>query len=156
MSERETGKQKGEGALTEYRFALDLEVRDYECDLQGIVNNAVYQNYLEHTRHEFLKSLGIDFAALSGSGVNLVVVRAEIDYLHPLGSGDKFWVGLNMERFSRIRFCFSQDIYRVPDNKPVLRAKVIGAALNGAGRPKLPEEIEKILESGCCSEKNNP
>ena len=134
--------------MPEYRFTLHLEVRDYECDLQGIVNNAVYQNYLEHARHEFLKVLGIDFASLSRKGVNLVVVRAEIDYLHPLGSGDKFWIGLNMERFSKVRFCFAQDVYRAPDNKPVLRAKIIGTAINEAGRPRLPAEIEKILEAG--------
>lgn len=31
-------------------FRIDLKVRDYECDLQGIVNNGVYFNYLEHAR----------------------------------------------------------------------------------------------------------
>ena len=39
-------------------FTLEMAVRDYECDLQAVVNNAVYQNYLEHARHEYLKSLG--------------------------------------------------------------------------------------------------
>ena len=43
---------------------LEMKVRDYECDLQGIVNNANYQHYLEHTRHEFLTSVGVSFAAL--------------------------------------------------------------------------------------------
>ncbi len=37
-----------------YEFELEFTVRDYECDLQGIVNNAVYLNYLEHTRHQYL------------------------------------------------------------------------------------------------------
>ena len=39
-----------------YIYELPMKVRDYECDLQGIVNNANYQHYLEHTRHEFLLS----------------------------------------------------------------------------------------------------
>ncbi len=132
--------------MADYRFKLNLEVRDYECDMQGIVNNAVYQNYLEHTRHEFLKSIGIDFASLTQRGIILVVVRIEIDFLYPLRSGDRFWVGLNMERISRVRFGFHQDIFRLPDDKPIIRAKVIGTALNEKGRPNLPTEIESLLE----------
>ena len=45
----------------EYIFELEMQVRDYECDMEGIVNNAIYQHYLEHTRHEFLASSGISF-----------------------------------------------------------------------------------------------
>ena len=68
-------------------FSLQMKVRDYECDLQQIVNNAVYQQYCEHTRHEYLRSLGIDFAALHNRGIDLVLVRAELDYHYPLRSG---------------------------------------------------------------------
>jgi acyl-CoA thioester hydrolase len=55
--------------MENYSFKFEFEVRDYECDLSGIVNNAVYQNYLEHTRHVYLKSSGLDFAALEMQGV---------------------------------------------------------------------------------------
>ena len=50
-------------------YELELQVRDYECDVQGIVNNAIYQNYFEHTRHEFLNSIGCDFNKLRSEGV---------------------------------------------------------------------------------------
>lgn len=126
-------------------FKLEFEVRDYECDLSGIVNNAVYQHYLEHTRHKFLMGRGLDFAELEKQGTTLVVIRIEMDFLFPLRSGDKFFVGLNTERVSRLRFGFLQDIYRVPDEKPILKAKVTGTALNEQGRPRLPEALmEKI------------
>ena len=39
-----------------YIFETRMEVRDYECDIQGIVNNANYLHYTEHTRHRFLRS----------------------------------------------------------------------------------------------------
>ena len=133
--------------MENYAFKLEMDVRDYECDMQGIVNNSVYQNYLEHVRHEFLKSIGIDFKEYTQKGINLVVVRAELGYKYPLTSGDRFWVGLSITRESRIKFAFNQDIYRLPDNKLILKAKIIGTALNSRGRPELPEELDRVLNS---------
>ena len=131
--------------MTDYRFRLEMKVRDYECDMQGIVNNAIYQNYLEHCRHEFLLSLGIDFNRLTREKVFLVVVRAELDYKTPLRSGDAFWIGLNLERVSPIRFVFLQDIFRYPDQRPVLTARTTGTALNEKGRPFLPAALENLF-----------
>ena len=77
-----------------------------------------------------------------------MVIRIEMDFLYPLRSGDKFYVGLNPERVSRLRFGFQQDIYRLPDEKPILAGKVIGTALNEQGRPRLPEELMEQISSG--------
>jgi acyl-CoA thioester hydrolase len=127
-------------------YSLELAVRDYECDLQGVVNNAVYQNYLEHARHEYLKSIGIDFAALAAEGVNLVVTRAEIDYRFSLTSGDRFEVEVCAERVSPVRIGFRQDIYRLPDRKVVVNALIVGTALNGKGRPQFPAELSNAFK----------
>ena len=127
--------------MEEFDYSLEMEVRDYECDLQGIVNNSVYQNYLEHTRHKYIKSIGLDFATLSEKGINLVVKRVEIDYQRPLISGNKFRSDLRMERISPLRFGFVQHIYRLPDEKLMIKALVTGTALNRRGRPELPEEL---------------
>jgi len=126
-------------------FTLEMTVRDYECDMQAVVNNAVYQNYLEHARHEYLKSRGIDFAELAAAGVNLVVVRVEIDYKFPLRSGEAFVVEVLPERISPVRIGFRQSIWRLPDRKEVIRALVVGTALNAKGRPKIPAELEAAL-----------
>jgi acyl-CoA thioester hydrolase len=126
-------------------FKLELEVRDYECDIEGIVNNAVYMNYLEHARHSYLKHLGIDFAELTRKGIHLVVIRIEADYLYPLRSGDRFYLTASLERISKLRFGFSQDIHRLPDDKPILKAKVFGASLDAQGQPKYFEELEKLF-----------
>ena len=118
-----------------YAFSMEMTVRDYECDIQGIVNNSVYQNYLEHVRHEYLRAVGVDFHAYAREGINLVVTRVEMDYKAPLKSGEEFVVGLNITRESRVRFAFLQDIFRLPDMAPVIRGKVVGTALNERGRP---------------------
>jgi acyl-CoA thioester hydrolase len=132
--------------LKDYQFTLDFSVRDYECDLAGMVNNASYLNYLEHARHQYLISKDIHFAELAHRGIYLVVIRVEADYLYSLRSGDRFYVGTNLERVSRLRFGFQQDIYRLPDEKPVLKARVIGTAVDAKGKPMLPRELEQILE----------
>ena len=126
-------------------FRLDFEVRDYECDMEGIVNNAAYMNYLEHARHSFLKQKGGDFAELTRRGIHLVVIRTEADYLYPLRSGDKFYVTASLERISKLRFGFSQNIHRLPDDKMILKAKIFGTSLNADGKPKYFEELEKIF-----------
>ena len=133
-------------AISKYQFTLDLAVRDYECDLAGMVNNAVYLNYLEHARHVFLKEQGIDFKAWVEKGIALVVIRVEIDYLWALRSGDQFRVGINTERVSRLRFGFLQEISRLPDLKPVCRAKVVGTAINNSSnRPVWLPEIAALI-----------
>lgn len=132
--------------MRKYQFRLDFEVRDYECDMQGVVNNAVYQNYLEHTRHAYIRELGLDFAKLTQRGINLVVIRAELEYKRSLRSGESFWVGLIMERISPLRYTFRQDIFLLPDNQLVLKAWITGTGVNQRGRPELPEEISRALD----------
>jgi acyl-CoA thioester hydrolase len=134
--------------MQSYHFTLEMSVRDYECDMQGIVNNSVYQNYLEHVRHEYLKHVGIDFSDYARQGVNLVVVRAELDYKYPLTSGDAFVVGLTMRRESALKFAFYQDIYRLADSRLILKGKIIGTALNQRGRPEIPEALAALLAPG--------
>lgn len=122
-------------------FSVEFKVRDYECDMQGIVNNGVYFNYLEHARHEFLLSRGVDFAALARDRINLVVVRAEMDYKASLQSGDRFVVTVEFEPVSRLRFGFRQRVIRQSDDKVVLEGLIVGTALNERGRPGIPEPL---------------
>ena len=102
--------------LENYKFTHEMKVRDYECDLQGIVNNANYQHYMEHSRHELLESLGVNFRKLHEEGIDAMVAKITIEYKLPLRSGDRFVVGINLERKGP-KIIFHQDIYRTSDGK---------------------------------------
>jgi len=137
---------------SKYQNELQFEVRGYECDLQGVVNNANYQHYIEHARHRWLETLGIDFAALHKQGIDLVVARIEIDYKYSLQSRDRFVVRSNFRREGKLKLICNQDIYRVPDERLIAQSKVVAVALQN-GRPIIPtavlEKLEKVLgESG--------
>ena len=129
------------------RYGLEFVVRDYECDLQGVVNNANYQHYLEHARHEFLISKGVSFVDLHDEGTDLIVTRVEIDYKYPLRSRDKFIVRLNIQREGNARLVFIQDIFRLPDEKHVAHAEVTGVATR-KGRPVPPGKLVEQLGLG--------
>ena len=109
--------------MEKYIYELKMKVRDYECDLQGIVNNANYQHYIEHTRHEFLLSAGISFAQLHEQCIDAVVARLSIAFKTPLRSGDEFVSKLYLKK-EGIKYIFYQDIFRLPDLKPVIKAAV--------------------------------
>ena len=114
----------------EYCFAMQLEVRDYEIDYQGIVNNANYLHYLEHTRHEFCKEAGMTFSQMHDQGLDPVLSKAELEYLSPLRMGETFISCLNIERRGP-KFIFYQDIFK-PDGSAVLTAKItVACLLNG-------------------------
>ena len=129
----------------EYIFEEKFKVRDYECDLQGIVNNANYQHYTEHARHEFLLSRNISFAELHNKGIDAVVARISIDYKKSLKSGDEFVCRLYVEK-EGIKYVFYQDIYRLSDNALCAKAKVESVCvINGKLAASCPE-LDVLLQ----------
>ncbi len=107
----------------DYIFSLELQVRDYEIDSEGIVNNANYLHYLEHTRHEFCRHAGFSFEEMKKRDIIPVLNRVEIDYKIPLRSGDTMISSLWIE-MKGVRFIFHQDIYNKATGKQAVQAIV--------------------------------
>lgn len=97
-------------------FEIEMSVRDYEVDSQGIVNNAVYLHYMEHTRHEYCRAAGFTFAEMQRLGIDPVLRRVEVDYRSSLGLGDRLVSRLTLQR-EGARFLFHQQIYKLPDRQ---------------------------------------
>jgi len=106
-----------------YIFKLEMKVRDYECDLQGVVNNSNYQRYMEHTRHEYLETLGENFAKWHEQGMDAFVSKVEINFKNSMRSGDRFLSCMNIHR-EGIKLVFEQDIFKLPDNVLASTGKV--------------------------------
>lgn len=126
-----------------YAYELKFKVRDYECDLQGIVNNANYQHYIEHTRHEFLLDAGISFADMHEKGIDAVVARLNMAFKTPLRSQDEFVCRLRIKK-EGIKYVFYQDIYRLPDEKIVIKSQVDTVCLVNGRMQECPE-LDKLI-----------
>ena len=127
-----------------YIFTLEIAVRDYELDSEGIVNNAVYLNYLEHTRHAFVKREGIPFGSLTSDGLVPVVRRMTIDYHVPLRTGDVMLSRLWVER-QGARFIFYQDIYKKGDGALAVSAVVTIVCMEKNGRINRGDDLAARL-----------
>lgn len=137
--------------MGKYCFELRMKVRDYECDLQGIVNNANYQHYIEHTRHEFLLSAGVSFAELHRRGIDAVVARLSMSFKTPLTSGDEFISRLALRK-EGLRYVFVQDIYRLPDDRLVCKSLVDTVCLVNGRLSDCPELNEVFAPYWQCHE----
>ena len=109
--------------MSKFVFETRMEVRDYECDIQGIVNNANYLHYAEHTRHLFLLQTGLSFARLHEQGIDAVVARMNLQYKVPLRCDDRFISRLGLRK-EGLRYIFDQAIYREQDERLCFHATV--------------------------------
>ena len=106
-----------------YCFETRMAVRDYECDIEGIVNNANYLHYCEHTRHLFLKECGLSFAEMHARGVDAVVARMNLQYKTPLRPDDELISRMRLTK-EGIKYVFHHDIFRASDEALCFRGDV--------------------------------
>jgi acyl-CoA thioester hydrolase len=130
--------------MEKYMYAFEMKVRDYECDIQGVVNNANYQHYMEHARHEFLESLGVSFGELHDKGIDLMVSKITIEYKRPLRGSDRFEVRINMLR-KGAKLIIRQDIYNLADEVLSTKGEVEVICLNN-GRLTRGEIFDELFK----------
>lgn len=123
-------------------FKYKIKVRDYECDAQGIVNNANYQHYYEVARHEFLEANGLEFGKLHNEGIDPVVSQVTIKYKNSLYGGDEFFCTVDLEK-KGVRYLFKQQIIRISDNVLCSDAVIeVVTLINGKlSRPDLFDKV---------------
>ena len=130
--------------MKEYIFKLTDKVRDYECDLQGVVNNSNYQHYMEHARHEFLESVGENFGAMHERGMDAFVSSVQIQFKHSLRSGDRYISCLNVYK-KGVKLVFEQDIYLEKDGVLATRG-VVESVLVENGKLTRGEYFDTLLQ----------
>ncbi len=134
-------------------FQLDFHVRDYELDQFGVVNNAVYLNYLEHTRHAFLITLGIIPSQAAKDNQSLALSEIHLRFYKSLLSDQTFTVYLQVASVRGARLNMDQQITCPAGSKPdqkqnlVLTAQATAVFLNQEGKPtRISQDLHQKLE----------
>ncbi|MDR2094867.1 MAG: acyl-CoA thioesterase [Treponema sp.] len=116
-----------------------IQVRTYECDSYGHVNNANYLNYLEYARYEFLKDIDFDYNAALKAGYGVYIARIEIDYKRPAFTDDTLTIETLPVKKGAVSGTVRQRITCGGDT--VAEAEVTWAFVDSRGIPaRLPRE----------------
>jgi acyl-CoA thioester hydrolase len=127
-----------------------VTVRSYECDSYGHVNNAVYLNYLEYARHEYLKDIGVSIPELRASGYGLLVAKVSIEYRRPALLDDILTISTTALRQALVGGVLRQVITRGPSGDDgsaptlVAEADVTWVCVDSRGHPaRLPPAFHR-------------
>ena len=121
------------------RHEIEISVRYYETDAQGVVHHAVYLQYFELGRVEFLSAIGSDYAEFERDGVFLVVIEVECRYLRPCRFGDRLRLVTEVEKVTPARIFHRYEVYG-RDDELCVRGRTTLACLDRDGVPqRLPQ-----------------
>ena len=98
---------------------------------------------MEHTRHEFLESLGENFSAMHDVGIDAFVYKVSITYKKSLRSGDYFKSALNCYK-KGAKLIFDQYIL-FPDGTVSAQGEIETVAVQN-GVITRGEVFDKLLE----------
>lgn len=118
-----------------------LNVRTYECDSYGHVNNAVYLNYLEFGRMDFLNQIGFDYNGILKAGFYLYVTHIDIHYKSSAFFNDELTIESYSTKLGAVSGTFHQ---RILNQNGVLcaEADVSWASVTTEGKPaRIPKEF---------------
>lgn len=120
--------------------SIPIVVRTYELDSYGHVNNAVYLNYLEYARMEFLKRAGFDYVGLIDEGYMLYVTHIDIHYKYSARLHDELLVEVTSTKLGKLSGTFHQ-VVKNAEGLVCAEADVSWGCVDKTGKPsKLPDE----------------
>jgi acyl-CoA thioester hydrolase len=114
-------------------YELPIDVQPEDIDELGHVNNVTYLRWVQEAATAHWRAVA---APADQEQLYWVVVRHEIDYLHPAMPGDRIvartWVGAA----TRIKFDRHTELLRERDRKPLARARTVWCPIDArTGKP---------------------
>ncbi len=125
--------------------ATPIEVRGYELDSFGHVNNAVYLNYFEHGRWDLFRKLTLN-EIIHATGRIIVVTDIHVRYMREATLYDELEVRTRMMR-EGLYLIFKQKIFNKQSGLAIARGEVKTIFLDQETRKPtdIPKEFIEFL-----------
>ena len=104
----------------------DIEFKIYveDTDFQGVVYHANYLKYFERSRSEFLSNANISQKNLREKNTAFVIKGIKINYLKAAELGDQIVVQTSVEKKSKARMIFYQNVIHKITGKEFVNGEV--------------------------------
>lgn len=124
-----------------------IKVRSHDLDSFGHVNNAVYFNYLEEARCEYLEQRGLSFNSFAEWKAFAFVVGAEIRYKSPAKFGDVLEIRGVISSMKKSTFAIDYELYNQTSQKLGAIAKMTFAFVDEKGKViAMPQPFRKNMQ----------
>ncbi|GIK22288.1 MAG: thioesterase [Ignavibacteriota bacterium] len=134
--------------IKDFTHKTTVKVRFHEVDMLGVCNNAVYINYFETARLEYIKAAGlIPEGGIFSDGNLFFMVRNEINYLGHSYFDDELDVYSKISYIKNSSFGYNHIIVNKKSEKIVVDGKGVVVFVDPKTRKSTPlknEFIEKI------------
>ena len=126
-----------------------FQVRQYECDALGHLNNANYLRYMQESTLDALASVGCDLARLLALGCAWRSLNIYIEYLRPLEYGDVVRVNTRMMEMSSDCVVWAYEFFKYGSDETfaVAQMEFIFVDVTNDQQVPIPKEIRKDLIS---------
>ena len=129
-----------------FPFHYTLKVRSYDLDSFGHLNNAVYLNYLEEARCDYMEQRGLVFTDFHKWKAYAFVVSAEIRYKSPAQYGDMLDIHGGFAEMKRTTFSLVYEIYNKTTSRLCAKAQMSFAFVNESGKLiPIPKEFRENM-----------
>jgi YbgC/YbaW family acyl-CoA thioester hydrolase len=122
-------------------------VRSYELDSFGHVNNAVFLNYLEYARTEYLLQRGLSFENFVQWQKYPLVIKVDIEYKSPARVHDKLEISGYISEWKKSSFILTYRIDNLSRDRLCATAEVVLVFTNSKGRPiAIPPQFREKMQ----------
>ena len=107
--------------LTMFHHTIKEKVKFHQVDMMNVMNNAVYFNYFEDARVQYLRDLREKYQLkeiMEGDSF-FIMARNEINYLIPATFDDELSVHTKIEWIKNTSFCFKHVIINKINNTTI-------------------------------------
>ena len=135
--------------LSKYNHKITEKVKFHEVDMLGVCNNAVYFNYFEDARIDYLQNLSqkYELEEFLKNDSFVIMAHNEIDYINSLHLNDEVTVYTRIDKVSKSSFSFRHYILRDSEKKAIAEGGGVLVHIDKNSRKSLPlpEEFHRAI-----------